>query len=48
VGWNAGEVTAHLAVFYTRHLVPSRPVRAKPALLIAFQAELTDAGVELR
>jgi hypothetical protein len=47
VEWNAGEVAAHLAAFCTEHRVPPRAVRARPALLEAFQTELTDTGVEL-
>ncbi len=47
VEWNAGEVAAHLAAFCARHRLPPRAVRARPALLEAFQAELVEAGVEL-
>jgi len=47
VEWNAGEVAGHLTGFCAGRGVPPRAVRATPAVLEAFQAELADAGVEL-
>jgi hypothetical protein len=48
VEWNAGEAAGSLAAFCTARGVIPRAVRAKPALLRDFQAELVAAGVELR
>ncbi len=48
VEWNVGEVAGHLAAFCAERDVPPHAVRARPALLEAFQRELARAGVELR
>ena len=48
VEWNIGEAAGQLAAFSLRTGVPPRAVRSDPARLAAFQAELTDVGVELR
>ena len=48
VEWNIGEAAGQLAAFCVRSGTSPRAVRADPARLAAFQAELTDAGVELR
>ena len=48
VEWNIGEAAGQLAAICTRTGVPPRGVRADPARLAAFHAELSRAGVELR
>ena len=48
VEWNIGEAAGQLAAFCARTGAPPRAVRAEPARLAAFQAELVGAGVELR
>jgi len=48
VEWNIGEAVGTLAAFCQRHDVPPRAVRARPALLAAFQDLLVSRGVELR
>ena len=47
VEWNAGEAAGHLAAFCGARRTLPRAVRADPALLWEFQAELAAAGVEL-
>jgi hypothetical protein len=47
VEWNAGEAAGHLAAFCSARGTSPRAVRAGPALLREFQAELAAAGVEL-
>ena len=48
VEWNIGEAAGQLAAFCARTGAPPHTVRADPARLAAFQAELVSAGVELR
>ena len=48
VEWNIGEAAGQLAAFCVRTGTPPGAVRADPARLTAFQAELAQAGVELR
>jgi hypothetical protein len=47
VEWNIGEAAGQLAAFSVQTGVPPRAVRSDPARLAAFQAELSQAGVEL-
>jgi hypothetical protein len=47
VEWGAGEAAGHLAAFCGARGAIPRAVRAAPALLREFQAELAAAGVEL-
>jgi hypothetical protein len=47
VEWNVGEAAGHLAAFCAARRALPRAVRAVPALLGEFQAELVAAGFEL-
>ena len=46
--WLVGEVAGHLAAFCLKHDLHPRSVRADPARLAEFQAELVAAGIPIR
>lgn len=47
VEWNIGEAAGSLAAFCSARRLPPRAVRARPALLNAFQHELVSQGIRL-